>query len=210
MSSPPSSSARSRIPTQSEAARWPHVRVKPGPSSRTLTRSDVGRPRPARPRRALAPAVLDRVGQRLLHDAIDAGLELGLKPSLGAPVLECQVDVDVDIQSARSEPVDQRQQRRLQSELIQRRGPQLGDQRRAAWRCRAPAAPAPGRSPPPSRRDRRCARLPTASAAGCRAPAVSRRAARAPTGPLGLGGRQLAGAAVRRPPTEPSRRPWRR
>ena len=73
-------------------------------------------------------AVLDGVGERLLHDAVHARLQLGLEPLRHPAVLERQVDRGVDVQAGLTDAVDEREQRRLQAELVQSGRAQLGDE----------------------------------------------------------------------------------
>ena len=71
----------------------------------------------------LGAGVLGDVGERLLHEPIDGGLELGVEP---AADLHLYVDLEpLDGREALPEALD----RRRQPDLVQRRRSQLGDQR---------------------------------------------------------------------------------
>ena len=182
-SSPPTSSTRSRIP------------IRPKPLASRRRGRSRGRRRATRDvDRAVALArssicdagragVLDDVGERLLHEPVDRGLELRrvagrLRPRRrpGRP----RADVDA-LRGGRA--LGERLDRRRRPELVERGRAQLGDQRAQAARSRSPICSTRGLAPPAQpvgsspRRARRRAAL-----AGRRAPAASRRAARAPSG----------------------------
>ena len=70
--------------------------------------------------------VLGDVRQRLLHEPVDSGLEIRREPGF----LGAEVDVDLDVEAlGRRDAIGEALDRRLQSELVERGGAQLGDQR---------------------------------------------------------------------------------
>ena len=75
----------------------------------------------------LCTRMLDDIGQRLLNQPVEGALELGIEP-LSAPCLrEREVSLDVESRCRRA-ALGQSLDRRHQAELVQGRGPKLGDQ----------------------------------------------------------------------------------
>src|SRR5215207_445796 len=87
--------------------------------------------------------VLGDVGERLLHEPIDRGLDLGYVPAVGAALLVCQPYVELDAQPMLLlDPRCKRAQRRLRAERVERRrshvrdqGPEPGDAVRDHLQC---------------------------------------------------------------------------
>ena len=124
---PWSSWTRSRMPSRPN----PEVLVagsNPSPSSRTVSSTRVG---------VLADfdhgpvgvAVFGGVGQRLLDDPVDRGLELGGVARRFAALLVGELDRAVDLQAVAARAFAQRGERGLEAELIQCGRPQIGDER---------------------------------------------------------------------------------
>ena len=174
LSSPPASSTRSRMPASPKPFPAAASVSKPTPSSATdtSTASPAHGPR-CRPGGA---GVLDDVGERLLDHAIDGRLELGREAAVVG-----QLDVRADLEVVRrARALRQGRERRRQSELIEGRRAQLGDER-------AQRLDVAGQLLVASRMAARIASGSSSrialdrSTSARRAPAASRRAARAPS-----------------------------
>ena len=75
-------------------------------------------------------SVLDDVVQRLLDEPIDGSLDVGYVPERYATILVGEPHVELDLEPAlRAHALDERLYRRLRTQLVQCRRPQLDDQR---------------------------------------------------------------------------------
>ena len=100
----------------------------PSPSSRTLS-STVLCVLPGFDHRSGGVAVLGGVGQRFLDDPVDRGLKLRGVARRFAALLVGELDRAVDLQAVTARAFAQRRERGGETELIQRGGAQIGDER---------------------------------------------------------------------------------
>ena len=73
--------------------------------------------------------MLAGIGEGLLHDPVHARLQLAREAFARVVALEGECDLGLNLQPSAASPVQERHERRLEAELIERRRTQLGDER---------------------------------------------------------------------------------
>ena len=207
-SEPPASSTRSRMPSRPK----PSLRFagsKPVPSSVTHDGDGVVVLEDIEPDGARI-GMGDGVVERLLHQPVYRRFQLGLVARRMATLLVGEIDVASTAGPLVPEAVHESLDRRLDPEVVEGGGPQLGDQRAQVVDLVLDLADRRCRSPPPRSPALRCGVLSAGRRQGWRAPGGSRRGARAPS--AGAPARRRAGVWRRRSSATSARwRPrWRR